>query len=142
MGLAEVSRPDPCHPLRRRQNYIPLPEGTSKVREDCLLLTLISPVTPFTRVHLLPPIPKVDRRDAMKPCKDFIRENITNVIHRESSRPRRYIVSDRRGTKFLIDGSGLQKEFIHKKASDPFSSKPSLEIFLELWSNPTVSATS
>lgn len=31
--------------------------------------------------------------------------------------PRRYITSDRKGNKFLIDGSGLQKEYILKKVN-------------------------
>ncbi|CAF4573422.1 unnamed protein product, partial [Rotaria magnacalcarata] len=27
MGLATISKPDPTHPLRRRQNYTELPKG-------------------------------------------------------------------------------------------------------------------
>lgn len=29
MGLAVIPKPDPTHPLRRRQNYVELPKGTT-----------------------------------------------------------------------------------------------------------------
>jgi len=78
----------------------------------------------------------------LKSSKDFIQENINKIRNSLPICPQRYIVSDRKGNKFLIDGSGLQKDFIYKKVirlvfirqkSFPF-------IWKELWSNPIVSS--
>ncbi|CAF0779521.1 unnamed protein product [Rotaria sp. Silwood1] len=102
MGLAIVPKPDPNHPLRRRQNYIELPK-----------------IIPFIRSHRMPPIPKVNQQDNKnqleKPLKNFVEENINKIKNSLPICPRRYVVSDRKGNKFLIDGSGLQKDFIYKK---------------------------
>ncbi|CAF0881391.1 unnamed protein product [Adineta steineri] len=100
MGLAIEPKPDPCHPLRRRQNYFELPE-----------------ITPFIRSHKMPPIPKLNpqNKNQYKLTKNYIEENINKIKNSLSTSPRRYIVSDRKGNKYLIDGSGLQKDFIHKK---------------------------
>jgi hypothetical protein len=92
----------------------------------------------------MPPIPKLNKqnRNELKSSKDFIQENINKIRNSFPLCPRRYIVSDRKGNKFLIDGSGLQKDFIHKKVirlvfirqkSFPF-------IWKELRSNPIVSS--
>ncbi len=62
----------------------------------------------------MPPIPKVTNRNK-NPTKNFIQENINKIINSLPICPRRYMVSDRKGNKFLIDGSGLQNDFIHKK---------------------------
>ncbi|CAF0731417.1 unnamed protein product [Rotaria sordida] len=102
MGLAIIPKPDPTHPLRRRQNYIELPK-----------------IIPFIRSHRMPPIPKVNQQDNKnqieKSSKNFIEENINKMKNSLPICPRRYIVSDRKGNKFLIDGSGLEKDFIYKK---------------------------
>jgi hypothetical protein len=65
----------------------------------------------------MPPIPKVNKQDGneSKSSKNFIKENINKIVNCLPTCPRRYIVSDRKGNKFLIDGSGLQKDFIYKK---------------------------
>ena len=67
----------------------------------------------------MPPIPKETNRNCyqLKPRKNFIRENINQIIQSIPTCPRRFIVSDRKGNKFLIDGSGLQKDFIYKKVT-------------------------
>ncbi len=67
----------------------------------------------------MPPIPKLNPQDKneLKPLKNFIQENKTKIINSLPICPRRYIVSDRKGNKFLIDGSGLQKDFIYKKVN-------------------------
>ncbi|CAF3903761.1 unnamed protein product [Rotaria sp. Silwood2] len=102
MGLAVIPKPDPTHPLRRRQNYIELPK-----------------IIPFIRSHQMPPIPKVNQQDNKnhleKSSKNFVEENINKIKNSLPICPRRYVVSDRKGNKFLIDGSGLQKDFIYKK---------------------------
>ncbi|CAF3369563.1 unnamed protein product [Rotaria socialis] len=102
MGLATVSKPDPTHPLRRRQNYTELPK-----------------VIPLIRSHRMPPIPRLskqnDRNKLEKPSKNFIEYNIDQMKNSLPICPRRYVVLDRKGNKFLIDGSGLQKDFIYKK---------------------------
>jgi len=65
----------------------------------------------------MPPIPKFNKqnRNELKSSKDFIQENINKIRNSLPICPQRYIVSDRKGNKFLIDGSGLQKDFIYKK---------------------------
>lgn len=71
---------------------------------------------PFVRPHRLPPIPKLDQQQkSLSIEKDFIRENITKINNSLPTCPRRFVVSDRKGNKYLIDGSGLQKDFILKK---------------------------
>lgn len=67
----------------------------------------------------MPPIPKLNPQDKneLKPLKNFIQENKTKIINSLPICPRRYIVSDRKGNKFLINGSGLQKDFINKKVT-------------------------
>lgn len=126
MGPAEVRPPDPCHPLRRRQHYNELPKGNFCC---CCIFSPFPPilsyqlVMPFVRPHRLPPIPKADQQ-RLKPLrtgKDYIRENIAKITTSLPICPRRYIVSDRKGNKFLIDGSGLQKDFIYKKVLDFWS---------------------
>jgi hypothetical protein len=62
----------------------------------------------------MPPIPKVTNQNK-NPTKNFIQENINKIINSLPICPRRYMVSDRKGNKFLINGSGLQKDFIYKK---------------------------
>ncbi|CAF1052757.1 unnamed protein product [Adineta ricciae] len=99
MGLAVIPKPDPCQPLRRRQNYIQLPE-----------------IKPFIRSHRMPPIPKPNKLQS-KLSKDHVQENIIHIKNSLPKCSRRYIVSDRKGNKFLIDGSGLQKEFIYKRVN-------------------------
>jgi len=76
-------------------------------------------VTPLIRSHKMPSIPKVNEQNPMNSysSKNFIRENITKMINSSPKSPRRFVVSDRNGNKFLIDGSGLQKDFIYKKVS-------------------------
>lgn len=117
MGLAIVPKPDPSHPLRRREKYVELPQSNVQLeRRDFIEVYL---VIPFLRAHRMPPIPKVTDRNChqLKPRKNFIRENINQIIQSLPTCPRRYIVSDRKGNKFLIDGSGLQKDFIFKKVT-------------------------
>jgi len=67
----------------------------------------------------MPPIPKFTEQNKtkLKPSKNFIKENITKIINSLPINPRQYIVSDRKGNKFLINGSGLQKDFINKKVN-------------------------
>lgn len=76
-------------------------------------------VTPFIRSHRMPTIPKVNwsqnRNELEKSSKNFIEENITRMKNSLPKCPARYVVSDRKGNKFLIDGSGLQKDFICRK---------------------------
>ncbi|UJR33799.1 hypothetical protein I4U23_021224 [Adineta vaga] len=104
MGLAVIPKSDPNHPLRRRENYIPLPE-----------------ITPFIRSHRMPPIPKMIKSntfDSRISSKNYVKENINQMKNSLPKYPRRYMVSDRKGNKFLMNGSGLQKEFIYKKNYD------------------------
>ena len=72
---------------------------------------------PFTRPHRMPPIPKVikSNQNESKSSKNYIQENIDKIRNSLPTCPRPYIVSDRKGDKYLVDGSGLQKDFIYKK---------------------------
>jgi hypothetical protein len=114
MGPAIISKPDPSHPLRKRENYIELPKGIHLYNIEYLIF--IS-VTPFIRSHRMPPIPKQteENKTKLNPSKNFIKENINKILNSFPIYPRRYIVSDRKGNKYLVNGSGLQKDFIYKK---------------------------
>jgi hypothetical protein len=91
----------------------------------------------------MPPIPKLTHQDKneLKPSKDYIQENKTKIINSLPICPRRYIVSDRKGNKFLIDGSGLQKDFIYKKVITLVQTSKIVFKFIdiELWKNPIIS---
>jgi len=65
----------------------------------------------------MPPIPKPiePNKNQLKLSKNFLKENINKIRNSFPINPRRYIVSDRKGNKFLMNGSGLQKDFIYKK---------------------------
>lgn len=65
----------------------------------------------------MPSIPKLikETKNPINPSKNFIKENKTEIINSSPFNPRRYIVSDRKGNKYLINGSGLEKNFIYKK---------------------------
>jgi hypothetical protein len=65
----------------------------------------------------MPPIPKPiePNKNQLKSSKNFLKENINKIRNFFPINPRRYIVSDRKGNKFLMNGSGLQKDFIYKK---------------------------
>ena len=147
MGLAIVPKPDPSHPLRRREKYIELPKSNCRIfQEDIFNGIFFLSVTPFLRGHRMPPIPKVPDRTCREfiPRKNFIRENINQMIHSLPRCPRRYVVSDRKGNKYLINGSGLQKDFIHKKVIATmayFSNLIFKSILVELWTNSIVSSS-
>jgi hypothetical protein len=118
MGPAIVSKPDPSHPLRRRENYIELPKSIY-IYILFLGYFIFILVPPFIRSHRISSIPKFTEQEKtkLKPSKNFIKENITKIINSLPINSRRYIVSDRKGNKFLINGSGLQKDFINKKVT-------------------------
>jgi hypothetical protein len=78
----------------------------------------------------MPPIPKVTE-EHKHPSKNFITENKNKIINSLPVRPHRYIVSDRKGNKFLIDGSGLQKDFIYKKVFSSIYSPKSFQFHLD-----------
>ena len=73
----------------------------------------------------MPSIPKVDKQNSneLKSSKNFIKENINKIMNSLPTCPRRYIVSDKKGNKFLINGSGLQKDYIYKKVIFKFLKK-------------------
>ncbi|CAF1135363.1 unnamed protein product [Didymodactylos carnosus] len=81
---------EPCHRPRYRSKFAP-----------CAWRTIFEGKSPH--------------RTRSKTKKDFIKENICKAVQSKPSCPKRYVVSDRKGNKYLIDGSGLQKEFICKK---------------------------
>ena len=80
----------------------------------------------------MPPIPKVNEQNKspLKSSKNFVKENINKIINSLPICPRRYVVLDRKGNKFLIDGSGLQKDFICKKSIDKNSIKTVCSILI------------
>lgn len=65
----------------------------------------------------MPPIPKYlkETKTKINPSKNFLKENKNKIKNSLPNNPRQYIVSDRKGNKYLINGSGLEKDFIYKK---------------------------